>query len=164
MSFTIRTTTADDWHEVRALRLEMLGDTPMGFAETLETALQVDEENWRLRGARGTNPQSTALVAVTADGRWVGTMGGFLDNSVPLLVGVYVTPEFRGSAGVADALLARVEKWARDYDDALLLHVHADNTRARRYYEKHGYTETGVTLPYVLDASQTELEMSKRLR
>lgn len=163
MDFSIRFTTEDDWQQVRALRLEMLQDTPMGFAETYETALTHDEAAWRLRGARGTGATSTALVAITDDGRWVGTMSGFVDDGTPMLVGVYVTPEFRGDAGVTDALLAGVEHWGAQFGDTLTLHVHADNARARRYYEKHGYTLTGVTVPYILNAAETELEMSKLL-
>lgn len=163
MDFSIRPTTEDDWREVRALRLEMLQDTPMGFAETYETGLTHDEATWRLRGARGTAAASAAFVAITDDGRWVGTMSGFVDDGAPMLVGVYVTPEFRGDTGVADALLASVEHWGRQFGDTLTLHVHADNLRARRYYEKRGYTATGVVVPYILNAAETELEMSKAL-
>ncbi len=163
MDFSIRPTTEDDWREVRALRLEMLRDTPLGFAETHETALTHDEATWRLRGARGTAAASAAFVAIADDGRWVGTMSGFVDNGAPMLVGVYVTPDFRGDSGVADALLAGVEHWGRQFGEALTLHVHADNLRARRYYEKRGYTATGVTVPYILNAAETELEMSKPL-
>ena len=162
MDFEIRPTTEEDWREVRALRLEMVQDTPMGFAESYETALTRDEAEWRRRGARGTAPSSAAFAAI-ADGRWVGTMSGYIDDGRPLLVGVYVTPDFRGASGVADALLAAVEHWALQHGDTLTLHVHADNARARRYYEKRGYVETGVTLPYVLNAAETEVEMAKSL-
>ena len=163
MDFSIRPTTDDDWLQVRALRLEMLQDTPMGFAETHETALTHDEATWRQRAARGMAAASTALVAITDDGRWVGTMSGFVDDGAPMLVGVYVSPDFRGDAGVADALLAGIEHWGSQFGDTLTLHVHADNARARRYYEKRGYVATGVTVPYILNAAETEVEMSKRL-
>ncbi len=162
MNLTVRPTTEDDWEQVRELRLEMVQDTPMGFAETYETALTHDEAAWRLRGARGTAATSISLAAIV-DERWVGTMGGFLENGKPLLVGVYVTPDFRGDAGVADALLAGIEHWAGQYGDTLTLHVHADNARARRYYEKKGYALTGVSMPYILNAAETELEMAKSL-
>lgn len=163
MRLSIRPTTEDDWEAVRALRLEMLKDTPMGFAETYELALTHDEAVWRQRGARGAAAGSTLLAAITDDGHWVGTMGGYLDDGRPLLVGVYVAPQFRGEGGVADMLLAAVEHWAGAHGDTLTLHVHADNSRARRYYEKRGFTETGVTLPYVLNPFEVEVEMAKRL-
>lgn len=162
MDLEIRPTTEDDWREVRALRLEMLHDTPMGFAESYETALTHDESEWRRRGARGTATVSAAFAAI-AESRWVGTMSGYVDAGRPMLVGVYVTPDYRGDTGVADALLAAVEHWATQHGETITLHVHADNLRARRYYVKRGYVETGVTLPYVLNAAETEIEMAKSL-
>ena len=163
MDFTIRPTTEDDWESIRTLRLEMLQDTPMGFAETYEKALTHGEVDWRARGLRGAGPNTAAYAAIADDGRWIGFMGGMLHEGEPMLIGVYVTPDYRGDAGVADALLAAVEHWASQHGDRILLHVHADNARARRYYEKRGYTETGVTVPYILNSAETELEMVKPL-
>jgi GNAT superfamily N-acetyltransferase len=82
----------------------------------------------------------------------------------PLLVGVYVTPDHRGDEhGITDALLAAVEDWARDHGGRLTLHVHEDNARARGAYVKRGFVPTGRLIPYILDPTQRELEMSKRL-
>jgi len=41
--------------------------------------------------------------------------------------------------------------------------VHQDNPRAIRAYERLGFTATGTTFPYALDATQRELEMVKVL-
>jgi GNAT superfamily N-acetyltransferase len=162
--FVVRPTTGDDWRDIRALRLEMLADTPTAYAETLDSALRQGEAEWRMRGRRGTAGHGTALVAITDTGRWAGTMGGYLAAGGPLLVGVYVAPHFRGAgAGVTDALLAGVEDWARGEGDMLTLHVHEHNTRARRAYEKRGFVANGVTVPYVLDPSANEIEMTKRV-
>lgn len=165
MAFVIRSTTADDWRELRALRLEMLADTPLAFGERLEDAAALDERQWRVRGARPTNPRTTVLAAIADDGTWLGTMGGVVEFGRPVLVGVYVTPSARGAeSGVADALLAGVEQWARTEGSEIILHVHSQNPRARAFYARRGYVESGVTLPYRLDTSQTELEMVKTLR
>lgn len=161
--FGIRSTTEHDWREVRDLRLEMLADTPLAFGEHLAAARDHTEVIWRQRGARGTNPQTCSFAAVTQSGRWVGTMGGFIENGAPLLVGVYVSPDYRGPGGPADELLAAVEQWAAARNDRIALHVHAENPRARSYYASRGYVETGVTIPYVLDPTAIELEMVKAL-
>ena len=98
----IRTTNEEDWREWRELRLEMLRDTPLAYAETLEHALTVDEAGWRARAARGTAPRQTSIVAIDGE-RWVGHMGGYIPDATsgPLLVGVYVAPDYRGDvAGV----------------------------------------------------------------
>ena len=162
--FSIRRTTADDWREIRDLRLEMIRDTPSAYLETLDDALGLDEAAWRARGERSNAEHAIAVVAVSASGRWVGTMGGYVPDSPtgPLLVGVYVAPEWRGrSAGVADALLGAVEGWARTEGQQLTLHVHEDNARARTFYQRQGYSATGQAMPYSLDASKQEVEKAK---
>ncbi|MET0974198.1 MAG: GNAT family N-acetyltransferase [Leifsonia sp.] len=167
--FTIRPTTEADWPDVRALRLEMLADTPIAYAETREQALDHPESEWRMRGARGLTDHGTSLVAIDGDGRWIGAMSGFVpedadDTTGPLLVGVYVAPDVRGSgAGVTDALLDRIEDWARTHGNTLTLHVHEDNARAIAAYESRGFERTDATFPYALDPAKVELEMVKRL-
>jgi GNAT superfamily N-acetyltransferase len=157
----VRRTTHDDWEKVRDLRLEMLRDTPIAYAETLEHALANGEAEWRTRGARGEQPGSVSLVAITPDGSWVGTMGAYLSGSIPLLVGVYVAPTFRGkSAGVTDALLNGVMLWARQHGDELRLEVHEHNARAIAAYEQRGFRRTGHTRPYEFDETALEIEMS----
>ncbi|QEO14147.1 GNAT family N-acetyltransferase [Agromyces intestinalis] len=161
----IRTTREDDWQAVRALRLEMLRDTPLAYAETLDHALQVEEPEWRQRARRGETPGQTSVVAIEGE-RWVGQMGGWLPQgeSVPLLVGVYVAPDRRGEAsGVARALLDAIETWARGYGDTLRLEVHEHNPRAIRFYEKLGFSFTGRSRDYELEPGGLELEMIKRL-
>ena len=161
----IRATTEEDWQQVRDLRIEMIRDTPLAFGETLESALANSEATWRLRGARGTSGAGTFVVAIDeTTGRWVGTMGGFIENGHAMLVGVYVSPSHRGRRnGVAEALLAEVEHWARAIGSTLRLHVHEANPRARAFYQRLGFVETGQLYPYVLDRSANELEMIKRL-
>ncbi|MEF2976316.1 GNAT family N-acetyltransferase [Subtercola sp. YIM 133946] len=163
----IRSTTEEDWLDVRALRLEMLADTPIAFGDTLESARLAGELYWRERGRRGTTGSGTNLVAIdpAAEDRWVGTMGGYLDRTAgPMLVGVYVSPAYRGvSRGVTDALLAGVEDWARTESDTLTLRVHSQNARAIAAYERRGYVATGKLFPYILNPHQREMEMRKAL-
>lgn len=163
---TIRSTTADDWQALRALRLEMLRDYPIAYGETLEHALEVDEAGWRMRGARGERADQTLQVAIDGT-RWAGTMAGYIPDAAtgPMLVGVYVAPDYRGeSAGVAIALLSAVEAWAAGHGDTLRLEVHETNARAIRFYEKLGFTFTGRDRPYELAPGGLELEMIKPLR
>ncbi|WP_417365756.1 GNAT family N-acetyltransferase [Glutamicibacter arilaitensis] len=165
-NFTIRPTTDADWRAIRDLRLEMIRDTPTAYAESFQDALGHDQAEWVMRGERGTAEHGIALAAITEDGRWVGTMGAFVPNpeAGPLLVGVYVAPAYRGSqAGLTDSLLSRIEDWARTEGHQLTLHVHEDNARARKYYERQGFKLTGQVVAYNLDPTKNELEMVKQL-
>lgn len=165
---TLARPTEEDWERVRDLRLEMLRDTPSAFLETAEAAAAQPEQEWRMRANRGSAPDSVQLVAVDADGTWVGTMSGFVDRvqaGGPVLVAVYVSPSARGrTVGVTDALLDAVEDWARGRAATLTLHVHEDNARAIAFYRRRGYDFTGRTMPYSLDPSRNELEMRRALR
>ncbi|WP_245534566.1 GNAT family N-acetyltransferase [Sanguibacter keddieii] len=173
--FLIRRTTADDWREVRDLRLEMIRDTPQAYVESLEQAETVSEAEWRARGARGTAEHGISLAGIDASGRWVATMGGFVPDAQqaasldvgpgPLLVGVYVAPDVRGrEVGLADAMLTAVEDWARHEGDQFTLHVHEDNPRAQAFYARRGFVATGRTVPYPLVPEEREVEMVKDLR
>ncbi|MHA7305115.1 GNAT family N-acetyltransferase [Arthrobacter sp. TMN-49] len=146
----------------------MIRDSPTAYTETLQQARSHDETEWRIRGNRGTaeNGIAIAIAAISDAGLWIGTMGGFVPDpdTDTLLVGVYVVPEFRGRRlGLTDALLATVEDWARTESSRLSLHVHEDNARARKYYERRGYATTGQTVAYNLDPTKLELEMVKQI-
>jgi GNAT superfamily N-acetyltransferase len=159
--FTVRETVEDDWPRVKALRLEMLQDTPIAYLETFDQARRRPESHWRARAAR--DDGALRLVAETDDGRFVGTMAGIVQGG-PTLVGVYVAPDFRGrSKGVFDALLDGVEAWAATLGDTLRLEVNEFNPRARAAYERRGFVLTGRTVPHPLPPPSRELEMIRRL-
>jgi GNAT superfamily N-acetyltransferase len=165
-SVRIRRTGEADWPQVRALRLEMIRDTPTAFVESLEEARNLGPEEWRFRARRGSGADSITLAAITRAGLWVGTMGAYLPggNSGATLVGVYVSPGHRGRpAGVADALLAGIEEWAHHRGTTLDLQVHEDNHRARAFYSGRGYRMTGVSTPYPMDPQRSELHLVKDL-
>jgi ribosomal protein S18 acetylase RimI-like enzyme len=158
----VRPSIEADWAAYRDLRLEMLADTPIAFTETVDRARLHPDEHWRNRTANR-SPTSQLFAAVAEDGSWLGTMGGFhpAGNRDPVLVGVYVTPEFRGAReGLADALLDAVIEWSRSRGERLLLEVHENNEPAIRFYRRRGFTPTGVTIPYALDPGAVDLEMA----
>lgn len=165
VDWTVRPSVEDDWPAYRALRLEMLEDAPLAFLETLETARSHPEEHWRRRTA-GTATSTRLFAAVAPDGRWLGSMGGHQAPGTrdPYLVGVYVTPLYRGrDVGMTDALLNAVIDWAQGRGERLLLDVHEHNPAAIRSYQHRGFVFTGRTQPYPLDRSALEREMALAL-
>lgn len=162
MDFVVRPIEESDWAEYRGIRLEMLQDTPMAFGDTYAEAVQRDEAEWKRRSIGGGT--SVRFAAIAADGTWIGSMGCFVEAGVPVLVGVYVAPGYRGEKfGVTSALLDTVEHWASAHGDVIRLDVHEGNDRARAAYAKRGYVETGNTSPYPNDPTARELEMTKHL-
>lgn len=165
MDFEVRSMTEADWESYRDIRLEMLLDTPMAFGESFDSANARTEAGWRERLSSSTGATSIRFAAILPGGGWIGSMGGFVDGALgPVLVGVYVTPRFRGDEyGVTTALLTAVEDWARLRSSSIRLDVHESNLRARASYAKRGWVETGSTQPYPLDPLFREIEMVKQL-
>lgn len=172
--FTLHRPTEDDWQAVRDLRLRAVTDTPIAFLETREEALAVDEDGWRKRVRRNIAEDSTQVVAIAPDGRWIGSMVCFVSQGSPgyvteprpgpqraNLVGVFVDPDWRGDAGVTDALIAEIARWVAGEKGLgeLYLHVSAENRRAIRSYQKRGFRETGVidTVPDRPDDREVEM-------
>ena len=165
--FDVVAITEADWSQLRAIRLEMLVDAPIAFIERLDTAEAQTAAQWRERAARSQAPHHCGFAAVErSTGRWIGSMrAARVDDGRTSLIGVYVTPAFRGrQCGVTDALLDRVEAWARaDGVDRFYLQVHGENPRARAFYRRRGYVETGVVAPHPLDPAHSEIEMVRTL-
>jgi ribosomal protein S18 acetylase RimI-like enzyme len=162
-AYRIRPVSEDDWALLRDLRIEMLRDTPNAFLERLETALRRSDRDWRRRAARDAADTSSRRFVAEADGRLGAVMGVYRDASGRATVfGVYVTPGWRG-LGVAEELLATVEQWAVGAFGAaeLYLLVHEHNPRARAFYRRQGFVETGRTVPYELDPTELEIEMRR---
>ena len=159
--WVVRASVEEDWPAYQALRFEMLQDAPIAFLETIEQARAHPDEHWRRR-ASNTVATNRLFAAVAEDGRWLGSMGGYQSANAhdPYLVGVYVTPAWRGREhGMTDALLDAVIAWAQGRGERLLLDVHEDNAPAIRAYLRRGFAFTGRTQPYPLDRTALEREM-----
>jgi GNAT superfamily N-acetyltransferase len=130
------------------LRAALLEDTPtiaeiwhlgwrdghLGFVSQ-ELAEARHEDSFRTRAAQRVNDTTVAVVQ--------GQIAGFVmvvDNEVEQ---VYVSELHRGK-GVADVLMAYAERRIKDagYSTAWLAVV-AGNTRARRFYQRRGWSDRG---------------------
>jgi ribosomal protein S18 acetylase RimI-like enzyme len=168
MMYEVRRIRADEWREYREFRLEALKDTPLAFIERYESAVCQPDGFWRERVARSAGGETVAgFVAVNGD-RFVGQAACIVepdvtDHTSTQIVGVYVTPAWRGrERGTAADLTAAAVAWARQdaAADRIRLFVLDVNERARRFYRRVGFVETGVTEPYPPDPSYVELEMA----
>lgn len=93
-------------------------------------------EWWRARWRDELLPVATVTVA-EADGAMIGFVT--VDPTTGYLDQIVIAPEAWGSGG-AQALVAEAKRIA---PTGLDLHVNADNARAIRFYEKHGFVIAG---------------------
>ena len=108
-------------------------------------------ETWR---KMVNDPQVTVLVAVLDDDI-VGVItldaNGVFPTNAPRetrvrLVGIFVEPG-QWSSGVGGALMARFVSIARQADAVGEVDVWERNSRAIRFYERHGWTRDGTSRP-----------------
>jgi ribosomal protein S18 acetylase RimI-like enzyme len=159
----IRRVTADDWPALRALRLEALEDTPLGFLETLQAARGEPDATWRARATRGAEGGDAFQVMAWDGARPVGNCVCFLRDGAAWLAAVYVTPDHRGQ-GLLDVLAECCAQWGREQGCTVLrLEVHEDNPRAQAAYARLGFRDTGGRAPYPLPPGGQELVMERPL-
>jgi GNAT superfamily N-acetyltransferase len=166
MDFEVRRLDPGDWREFRRLRLEALRAEPLAFVEQYAVSAAETDEYWQDRVRRGATDSSTATFVAVRDGQLIGKATGFVDAEVSEptvhLVGVYVTPAFRGAGrGVSTAVVSAVMQWARDVVrvSRMRLFVTEINSRAEAFYRRLGFTRTGATMAYPPDPAITEFEM-----
>ncbi|WP_406837885.1 GNAT family N-acetyltransferase [Streptomyces sp. AHU1] len=173
----IRSIRSDEWRQVKELRLDALRDpvAHLAFLETYEDAVAKADDFWRDRasGAALGTTERQQIVAVGEDGAWAGSVTVLVEEAgvpdvfgtVPEhrqghLVGVFVRPEYRGSAaGVTRGLFDAALAWSWEAGlERVRLFVHEKNGRAEAFYRKAGFLPTGGTAPVPGGTGELELE------
>jgi len=143
VTIELRRVIADDWATWRPVRLAALADAPEAFGSTLADWRDAPEHRWR---ARLSLPGAVDLLAVDG-GRVVGMASGVPDADDPAraeLVSMWVAPEARGHGLAAQLVDAVARTVATGGAHRLELSVMPDNHRARRTYERAGFTTTDI--------------------
>ena len=157
---SVRRASSEDWAELKAVRLESLADTPEAYGSTYAAASRFSESQWRAVA------DARAVFLASHEGAVVGMASGGRNDAHPgtlWLFSMYVTPASRGTEAAA-LLVESVEGWARSEGAAALyLHVSATLARARAFYAKMGFVETGERFAMDRDASIELLTMTKSL-
>jgi RimJ/RimL family protein N-acetyltransferase len=161
-TFTVHRIRPADAARMRALRLEMLADSPLAFLETLAQAAARPHEDYRRRITQASAGRTLAQFVADPGRRLIGHAGGTVmpeDPATTVVFAVYVTPARRGT-GVLDELVEAVAAWSRWAGrHELMLEVVVGNDRAVRAYQRLGFTDTGVRVPHPVYPTLTELQM-----
>ncbi|WP_405552504.1 GNAT family N-acetyltransferase [Streptomyces canus] len=154
MKYVIRRITAEEWRELRAIRLESLLDSPDAFGVRHADAVALSDRTWREQAERAAADDGL-FVAINETGSWAGTAGVAPLDGIPDTAhvhAVYVAPAHRGPDGPARALMEAAVDFAREHTDCtwLTLGVREDNHRAMAFYRHIGFHDLGKTVPYPL--------------
>jgi GNAT superfamily N-acetyltransferase len=135
MTASIRPAEPADADAVAAIWYAGWGDGHLGHVPAELVALRTKESFW----TRAAERVADTTVAVVD-----GDVAGFVMVVGDEVEQVYVSRDHRGS-GVAGVLLAEAERQvkANGHSEAWLA-VATGNARARRFYERSGWTDTGA--------------------
>lgn len=130
----IRSTTEDDWQELKRIRLLALQDAPEAFGVSYASAAAYTDEAWRARAAgRGPARYFLAFDGPVA----VGIVAHVPDaNQEQNLIAMWVAPLLRGSSA-ASRLVDSVKAQGHR---RLLLDVAPGNKRAVAFYRKQDFS------------------------
>src|SRR3954452_10776971 len=94
--YAVRRVQPTDAGRMRALRLEMLADSPLAFLETLAQAAARPHDEFRARVERAARGTDLAQFVADPGGRLIGHAGGLAMTEEPgctVIFAVYVTPD-----------------------------------------------------------------------
>jgi predicted GNAT family acetyltransferase len=150
---------------MRALRLQMIADTPIAYIESLADAEAHPDEYWVSRAQQRSAGCERSSFVVEAGGEWIATAGGFAaEDGSTFVVGVFIAPPHRGT-GVLELLVDAVAAWSLECGrERLCLEVARENPRAIAAYTRLGFTLTGEEQPHPLYPGLTELTMARLAR
>jgi RimJ/RimL family protein N-acetyltransferase len=166
-TFTVHRVAPADAGRMRALRLEMLADSPLAFLETLAQAAARSHEEYRRRIIQASTGRHLAQFVADpgGKGRLIGHAGGTVlpeEPDVTVVFAVYITAAQRGGRVLAEMVEAVAEWSVASGRPELMLEVVVGNDRAVRAYERLGFSDTGVRMPHPVLPALTELRMRRR--
>jgi ribosomal protein S18 acetylase RimI-like enzyme len=144
----IRAVRADEWRELRDLRLRALQHDPQSFGSTYAEEAADPDRNWIDWAAeRSVGAEQRTFIAEAPDG-WHGmAFTSLLDDGHAGLGGLWIDSRARRK-GLATALVDAVVAWARErYAQAVVLSVAEDNRPAIAFFLSTGFVFTGEHRP-----------------
>jgi len=138
----IRLLNQEDVDIWKALRLEMLQNTPESFETSYEEAIHYSESDWK-------NSLNTSdIFGAFLNDKLVASAGFFTLNTLKtkhrgVLFAMYTTPEHR-KKGLANRLIETVITHAKSHAIQLHLGCVTSNLVAMKFYQKHGFKIYGT--------------------
>jgi GNAT superfamily N-acetyltransferase len=168
----VRETVMADWQAWRDIRLLALRAAPNAFSSTYAEQVKLGEAYWRQRVSAGGLflawiPEASPSEISPAEASTfepAGMAGGYQAAPGTVeLISMFVRPQARGR-GVGEALIDVVIGWAGERDaTSVHLWVTETNSRARRLYERCGFSVTAERQPLPSNPALGEIGMTRPL-
>lgn len=146
----------------KEVRLRALKESPLAFGSTYAKERLLTEGEWHLRAARWSVAENDAILLAFDGESACGIVGSYREPERwerAQVISMWVDPEYR-RAGLGKALIDAVVEWNRERGvSELVLMVTSVNATAMAFYERLGFSKTGVTGEYPNDAAIIEYEM-----
>jgi GNAT superfamily N-acetyltransferase len=148
---TVKPLRAEQWRELRNIRLRALRDSPEAFLTTAAQAEKEPAEFWSKRAALSARGERWGIfLAFTDQGEAIGMASGVEAPATPgvvELVQMWVDPTWRNQS-VGAQLVAAIIAWSAPRADRLRLGVAEDIQAAIALYTRCGFLPTGEETPF----------------
>jgi ribosomal protein S18 acetylase RimI-like enzyme len=152
--------------EYKTVRLRALKDTPTAFGSTYAKESELSDSDWLRRVDTWNGPGGICYLGMDGAAP-CGIIAAYSDRNDPprtYVASMWVAPTHRRT-GLGTMLMDAVKLWAHTRGvTELYLMVTSNNLAAIRFYERCGFTFTGITGPYEHDPALFEYEMVTVLR
>jgi ribosomal protein S18 acetylase RimI-like enzyme len=153
----IRLLTADEWVELRNIRLAALQESPQAFLSTYEQEIVYDTDQWRAEFIRG------SWYIGTLAGRPVSLLGVTREPGMPVheryLEYLWVLPEHRRSGIAIGMLTMALERLRTDEVRTVFIWVLDGNDAARNLYERIGFVDSNHRQPLAERPDRSEIRL-----
>ncbi|MGD9933542.1 MAG: N-acetyltransferase family protein [Dehalococcoidia bacterium] len=159
----IRPLLADEWPELRDVRIQALEDSPDAFSFTAAEARQQHDSYWQ-RWAAGSPDGRRSVFIVEHHGKLQGLGSAVLsDDRIGHVGAMWLAPSLRGT-GLGGQLFDAVRGFLLQLDPvAVVLTVTETNAPAISLYRSRGFEFTGVATPLRPGSPLQNLEMKQDL-
>jgi len=159
-SLTVRRIAADQGTTLRELRTAALREAPYAFGQTLEEALDENNETFEAVAARHAESDTSTSFILYTEGYPAGLIGAYFDGARKAFVcALWVAPAVRHLRG-GELLVNTASEWLAEHGaDEIHAWVTDVNRTAMRFYERLGFGPTGdhARMPRAPEAWETLL-------
>ena len=139
---------ADEWADLKRLRITALTESPDSFSPTAESARAHDDDYWRRAAQRAAESTDFELFIVRRGGEGLGLASAQRDaNGIGHIGAMWVDPVLRGH-GIGARLFDAAVSFLRDQGCVRIeLSVTQTNAAAIALYQSRGFALTGESEP-----------------